>query len=343
MVAGTGTGMPCVETHMMTNDVNHSMPTSTDRSASPGLSRRSLLMAALGAPALAALVAACGDDTKQSDPTTADTTNASTGDTSGGTTAPTTGAIDHPTGADEMIFRFGYVGGFTTVGVAFTSPPSVLVTGDGRLITPGVTTAIYPGPLLPALSERTITEAGIQKLLALADTAGLLATPPDYSGNILVADAADTLVVIHANGETFTHQAPALGFEEPDESDARKALRTFTDLLGDIAAVVGAENLGEEAPLVAESYRVQAMVVTDEELASIVEPAPTVVDWPLADLSLAGAAECLVVPADRIGSALTDASQITFFRDGTVADSSVAPNPIVYRVSAIALLPGDVC
>jgi hypothetical protein len=34
--------------------------------------------------------------------------------------------------------------------------------------------AIYPGPLLPNLLQRSITETGIQRLLDLADEHGLL-------------------------------------------------------------------------------------------------------------------------------------------------------------------------
>lgn len=307
--------------------MNANTPITAPFSSRTGLSRRSLLIAALGVPVLAGLTAACGDQTKQSDATTADST---------ATTAAPAGGIEHPRGADDVIFRYGFVGGFTTPGYSFMQIPSLLVTGDGRLITPGATTMIYPGPLLPTLDERSITEAGIQKLLGLADTAGLLAPPPDYSGEILVADAPDTLVEVHANGTTYTHQAMAIGFDEPDESDARKALRTFTELIGDIVAVVGAQNLGEQAPVVAESYRIQTMPVSADELSGF-DPAPTVVDWTLAEVSLAAAAECLDVPAATAGAVFADAKQDTLFRETTAAGAQV------YRLAAIARLPGDTC
>ncbi len=234
-----------------------------------------------------------------------------------------------------MVIRSGYVGGYVPVGYAFTSVPNLLVSGDGRLITPGAVAEIYPGPLLPPLLERTITEAGIQNLLALADAAGLLAPPPDYSGEILVADAPTTLVLINANGETFTHLAPALGFRETNESDARKALSMFVDELADIEKAAGPENLGENAPLVAQSYRIQSRPVTQADLAGY-DPAPSLVAWPSdIGIPLADATECAVIPAEKAGSLFTDATQNTFFTDPITE--------LVYQVSAVALLPGDVC
>jgi len=319
---------------------NTHVNTNPDRTPT-ALSRRSILIAALGVPALALVAAACGDKTKQSGATTAaPPTTGSTGTDTDATTPPPAstpaGAIEHPTGADDVIFRSGLVGGFTTPGFAFTNVPSVMVSGDGRLFTLGATTMIYPGQLLPAINERSITEDGIQKLLALADSAGLLAPAPDYAGNIQVADAPDTQVIISANGETYTHQAMALGFEEVDESPARKALRTFTEVLRDLPAVVGAQNLGADAPLVPTNYRIQTMVVTEDELVCY-DPAPTIVDWTLADVSLAGASECTVVTAEQAGTTFTDAKQDTFFRE-TVAEAAT-----IYRISAVAMLPGDVC
>ena len=289
-----------------------------------------MLLAALAVPALSALIAACGDDQELTDATTAGT--AGSGDAPTTTTATVAG-IDHPTGADDAVFRLAYVGGFTTADVAFTGGLTMLVTGDGRLITPAPTTLQYPGSLLPPLNERTISEAGVQALLQKAKTAGLLAPAPDYSAELMVADAPDTLLVISANGTTYTHQAPAIGFEEPDESDARKALRTFTEQIADLATVVGDANLGPEAPLAPAAYRLRATPITAEELATIQDPAPEIVAWGIADQPLAAASECVVVTADAAGTTLSDATQLTFFTDADVT----------YRVAAVALLPGDTC
>ena len=324
------------------------------------LSRRTVLSAVFLTPAVAALLAACGDDTKLRDSspstsasdgttattatagstattvpadTTADTTAGTTGETSPGTVV--SGGIEHPTGADDVVLRYGYVGGFVPVGYAFTNVPNALITGDGRLIQQGATTLEFPGSLLPALQMRTITEAGIQKILAAADAANLLAPPPDYSAEVNVADAADTQVVLNAKGGTFVHQAPALGFEDPEESEVRTVLHDFSVGLDDIEALVGADNLGEVEPFEATTYRFQARPLTAEDLAGYTEdPKPTEVPWP-ADLgvTLASASECAEVDAAKIGTLFSDANQLTFFvEDGTT-----------YMVAVVAVLPGDTC
>jgi hypothetical protein len=305
---------------MNVNEAPSNLPTGR------GFSRRTLLGALAATPALAALLAACGSDAQTAD-STADTTADSTGNTAGGT------GIERPTGKDDVVLRFGYVGGFVPQGFAFMNAPSLLVSGDGRVIQGGVVPAIYPGPLLPALNERSITEAGIQRLLDLAETAHLLQTPPDYSAEIMVADAADTQVIINAKDQNFLHQAAALGFDTPEKTDARQALAKFVELISDLATVVGAENLGAEIPFAPESYRLQARAVTEEELTGF-DVEPTRVPWPAdAGVALADAAECAIASADVVGALLTEANQLTYFTEGDA----------IYQVSAIALLPGDTC
>jgi len=234
-----------------------------------------------------------------------------------------------------VILRYGYVGGFVPAGYAFTNVPNVLITGDGRLIQPGVTTQQYPGQLLPALEVRSISEAGIQKILAAADASNLLAPPPDYSAEVNVADAADTQVVLNAKGESFLHQAPALGYQDPAETKVRIALHDFTIGLDDIETFVGKENLGEARPFEATIYRFQARPLTAEDLAGYTdEPKPTQVPWPSdIGVTLASAAECAEVDAAAVGTLFGDANQLTFF----VEDDTT------YMVSAVAMLPGDSC
>ena len=63
---------------------------------------------------------------------------------------------------------------------AFGNVPSVTIYGDGRVITPGATTMLFPGPLVGPLFQQTMSEDGIQQVLAAAAAAGLLAEPPSY-------------------------------------------------------------------------------------------------------------------------------------------------------------------
>ena len=288
------------------------------------MNRRSFLAAAVITPVLAA-VAACGDDSKQAtQPTPLPDDNGT-----GLGTSPSTG-IAHPSGAQDLVLKLSYEGGFVPAGTAFVNTPAMLVSGDGHVYTPAVTPAIFPGPLLPSILVKTITEQGIQTLLNIVKRAGLLATPPDYAGGTGVADAANTVLTINASGGTFVHSAYALGADTP-ESAPRKALLDLVNVITDVAGAVGEANLGQDHPFVATRFRFQARVIDQSEVDSQ-QPAPTIVDWPaLTTLPLANAATCAMVDAASVGPLLIDAKQNTYFRDGAS----------VYQVSAAGVLPGD--
>jgi hypothetical protein len=223
---------------------------------------------------------------------------------------------------------------------AFAQLPTVLVAGDGTVYTPGVMTMQYPGPLVLPVMSRTITEAGIQILLAKADSLGLLTSPsPDYtpSGDIMIADAPNTEVVLSAKGSSFSHSAYALGMMTPsgdgtkDNTPARQALLDFSLALQDLTTTVGAENLGTEGPFTPAAYRIRARAAEQSELDAIM-PTPTVVEWPASTgVKLADATNCATLTAEQAGTVLTDAKQDTYFNDG---DS-------LYFVAAAVLLPGD--
>jgi len=299
------------------------------RNVKGDMNRRELLSAMVATPLLAAL-AACGDPDQEAaatNPTTSDTTP-----TSGGPTTTVTGsglAIPHPTGPEDVVLKLTYEGGFVPAGYAFVNTPVLLVSGDGRVFTQGAVPAIFPGPLLPTVLVRTITEDGLQALLGIAQNAGLLTHPPDYAGGDTVADAPNTVLAINANGGTFVHSAYALGIDSP-ESPARQKLLDATTMLGDIEKAAGA-NLGPDGPFVPTAYRLQARAVDPTELSNQ-EPAPSVVDWPAATgVSLVTATECARVDAASAGSLFTDAKQNTYFKEGD----------IVYQVSVAGVLPGD--
>jgi hypothetical protein len=320
--------------------------TRATESAHAPLSRRTLLVSMVAAPALAAVVAACGDPTAEpagSSPTAPGVSVPSTDPpaSDGATDPPATDApiIDHPTGADDVVIRLGYEGGFVPMGTAFVNLPTLLVSGDGKVYTQGAMTMEYPGRLLAPMVVRTITPAAIQKLLAAADEAGLFATPtPDYSAEMNVADAPNTVVVINAGGSSYTHSAYALGFgidaqgnSVPEASPARAALHGYALLLGDLSVAVGAAELGPESIVEPSEYRLQAMATPEADLAGI-DPAPTIVEWPASTgVDLATAAECARLSATAAGSVFADANSNTFFRQGES----------LFRISVAGVLPGD--
>lgn len=291
------------------------------------MNRRNFLTALIGTPALAALIAACGDDT------------AAPADTSATSDTSEFSAFTYATGPDDVVVRIGYEGGFVAPGTIFVNTPTLLISGDGRVIHPGAYPAVFPGPLLPALRERSIGGAGIQTVLRTADVAGLLGPIPDYSSQAdsMVADAANTVVTITVNGETYRHSAYALDIPMPsdvEETPARKNLAQFVAAVSDLEGLVGAEHLGADDVLAATAYRFRADAVDPTQWT---DPAPTIVPWPSSmGIRLADASECATVDAAAAGTVFTDATQLTFFTEPDASGSDV-----VYQLSATPVLPGD--
>lgn len=119
--------------------------------------------------------------------------------------------IEHPEG-DALVLRITNSGGFVPVEYIFTNTPTFSLLGDGRVVVPGAQIAIYPGPALPALNVRQLTEAGIQAVLAEVEKTRLFVADAEYLGaQNFVADAQDTLFTLHAGGREVTIRVYALG------------------------------------------------------------------------------------------------------------------------------------
>jgi hypothetical protein len=332
--------------------------------------RRRFLVALAGAPALAAVLAACGDpDTVPADPVPGDTAPGDTapGDTApsvtsspdvtassvpvsavpgGGTTAPpATGpvpttiapALEHPTGADDVVVRIAFEGGFVPQDVNFQHVPTLLISGDGRLFEQGAQTMIYPGPLLPAIMVSTISEAALQRLLVAADEHGLLTDPvPSYDADMSVADAPDTVVELHATRATFRHAAYALGMSgeqgAPESSPARVQLLDFTRSSEEMLVLRGSD-FGDPAPFQASAFRIRAQAVTLADFAGQ-DVEPTVNPWPAeTGRRLADAAECALATGPVVADVLAKANTLSLFTE----------DGLTYQLSAVAQLPGDTC
>ena len=276
-----------------------------------------LVVAALG-------FAACGGD---SDPPAG-----------GDSLPPVADGYQHPIGADDVVIEYAEVGGFVPREFAFQQTPNVLVSGDGRVFGPGAQIAIYPGPLLPAVQVQPITEEGIQAILAAADEAGLF-QQVDYEQPTNIADASTARVTINVNGETYVHEAYALGLaisgEGSDETTPeRQALADFISGLNDLVGLVGADQLGEQTIFDPAEYGIEAIVVDDLSVYSTDGIEPSLVDWPTdARVRLADASTCIVVPAAEVGKTFGVANQLTFFTDADVT----------YQLLAKPILPGTIC
>ena len=295
------------------------------------------LHALMSATALVAALAACGSDGSSTSEQPADTAG---GTAPAGDTLPAAEGYAHPTGPDDEIVNYSQLGGFTTMEYAFQQPPMVLISGDGRVFTTGPVLAIYPGPALPNIQVGTITEEGIQTILAAADEAGLLAEV-GYDAPTNVADASTASVTLNVDGASWIHEAYALGLGAgPDaavgseSTPEREALLAFTAQLMDLPTMVGADQLGPVEPFEPEEYLIQAVPVDDPSAFGGDGIEPTIVDWPsTTGVALADAGSCTVVSAADVGDLFTEADQLTLFVEGDVT----------YQVLAVQRLPHRTC
>jgi hypothetical protein len=212
-------------------------------------------------------------------------------DGSGSTGATGTTGIAHPTGADEVVLRVAYEGGFVPYEYTLSSVPSWSLFGDGTLIVQGPQIEIYPGPALPNLVAIPISEEGVQAILEAARDAGLMDGDATY-GNDCIADAATTVFTTNADGETSVVSAYALDVGEPpgtcggkDDGDARAALAEFQAMLGDLQSWLPAGAVGAEEP-----YDPTEMRVYVQPYRGDAELPQNAIAWPL-DVPLDGFGE----------------------------------------------------
>ncbi len=142
----------------------------------------------------------------------------------GGTTGSSggDGGIEHPTGSDQLVLRVEYQGGFVPYEYMLKRVPSWSLYGDGTVIVEGPVIEIYPGPALPNLLAFTLTEEAVQAILEAAQDAGLMDGDATY-GYPCIADAADTVFTVNADGTTSVVSAYAL--ELSDLGDGSRQLR----------------------------------------------------------------------------------------------------------------------
>jgi hypothetical protein len=181
-------------------------------------------------------------------------TAAGAGSSSDPSGSPAATGIAFPTGANDLVLRLRYVGGFVAPAAHLIDIPVISVYGDGTVIVPGPQIEIYPGPALPNLQQATITPAGMQILLEAARDAGLLGPDAHYDlGGIMDASSAE--FTVNADGRIHTISAYALmegGGEPPQGTDpavaaARAKLANFQAQLGSLEALIGSE-LGAWSP-----------------------------------------------------------------------------------------------
>ena len=204
------------------------------------------------------------------------------------------GGIEHPTGADEAILVVSSQGGFVPVEFSVRNMPSFVLLGDGRVIVQGMQTLEFPGPALPALQERTLTEEGIQRVLEAVEETDLFTGDLELRGmQQMVADASDTVFELNAAGLESTVLVYALGMLTPDmqvpgmepgEVTAHESLSRLSESLLLIDTFLPAEMWEVEGwqPYEPDALRLYVVDVTSQPIEGGDLPG-MVRDWPTDD------------------------------------------------------------
>lgn len=266
-------------------------------------------------------------------------------------------AIAHPTGADEAILVVSSQGGFVPVEFAVRNVPSFVLLGDGRVIVLGAQTLEFPGPALPALQERTLTEEGIQHVLrAVEETDLFTGDDLDLRGmQQMVADAADTVFELHAADLDSTVTVYALGMLMPDmevpgmdpaEVEAHEALSRLSENLLLVDTLVPSEMWEREGwqPYEPEAFRLYVVDVTGQPIEGGDLPG-MVRDWPTEDDPAAFGDEVgeFLGPGTRCGVVEGELGQTWYSELSSANENTLwtTDGTNRYRVLARPLLPHE--
>jgi hypothetical protein len=204
----------------------------------------------------------------------------SSSDPPGSTSPPSSGGgsgdIEHPTGSEAILLVDGS-GGMLPVQMMVTNLPALVILGDGRVIMQGMQTLEFPGPAVPPLIERTLTEDGIQAVLQGIQDTNLFTTDLELSGAMSAcADCPNTLFTLNAGGQDVTVSIYGLGSVLPDmepppgmtsaEIDAHRILGQLNDGLMTLDTWLPADAWEAEGwqPYEAEAFRLYVRDVTGE-------------------------------------------------------------------------------
>ena len=138
---------------------------------------------------------------------------------------PTVGAIDHKTGATDVILRIEQGGGFVPIDFLASQAPGFTLYGNGVVVFQRTVTT-FPEPdangVLKAVPWRTasLDEGQVQELLEFALGPGGLGSARDAYMSDHIADAPNTIFTIRAGGLDKTVVVNALSEESSPGPDA---------------------------------------------------------------------------------------------------------------------------
>jgi hypothetical protein len=195
-------------------------------------------------------------------------------------TTVTTGAIDHATGATDVILRYEEGGGFMMPQFVATQAPHFTLYGDGTIVfrNPLLEQPPAVGPVMVQHPYRTATlsEDQIQEVLDFALTEGGLATAKLQYENNMVADAGTAIFTIHAGGVDKVVNVYALGLEVDGVPDlpARASFKKLADRLA---------NFDQNGTVPTDGYTPHGYRAVLIDTGGFAGDAPTA--WPWTDLS----------------------------------------------------------
>lgn len=213
-------------------------------------------------------------------------------------------------------YTFGWLPNLTIAGGQYI---------DGMIAIP----TIYPGPLYEGLSERSISAAGIDQIVAEARKDGLLGSKTDYSGQPAPGSVL-THVELQIDGVTHDLTGPLPSGDAPTSASpgTTAAYELFWSRITSLDSWLGAD-LGQSKPYVPTSI---AVLLTPPTTASG-PMTPTETSWPLASTFATfgkpyGGADyrCATVTGTELATLLPvvqASNQLTRFVDSTGAKKSL--------------------
>jgi hypothetical protein len=265
------------------------------------------------------------------------------GQAGSGTAAPRT--TPEATLPDDggLVLQVAYTDGFVPPRLTYARLPLVSVYADGRVITEGPTTAIYPGPALPNLQVAEIEPAQVEELVQQALDAGV-GQDVDY-GTPPVADVPNTAFTVVTGQGTRTSEVYALqpglvpdGGEVPGLTEEQRAARAQLQELVDEVTALGADSRTYEPEAVA------AVVGTDIPAGATPDDVATWPGPPLPGDELRTGLELYCVTArgeaaDAVLQVAADATVETVWQNPDGGRWALTLRPLLPHESGCADLP----
>jgi hypothetical protein len=257
--------------------------------------------------------------------------------------SPEGGAIEHPTGAKDVILRYEEGGGFVMPAFLVTQAPIFTLYGDGTIVfrpQPADGGLAPEGGVIKEVPFRTarLSEDQIQLLLEFAISGGGLGLAvKDLYENPMIADAGTATFTIRAGGLDKQVGVYALGLDDPQVPD--RALRVAFNRLAERLRTI---DQGGSIPT--EEYEPHAYRGVLLDGAGMQGPPPLAWPWPDIDISEFG------MPGDEQGPVFPtrvmtpDEIAATGVTDGTGGFQGLlidGPDGKLYAFAARPLLPDE--